>query len=91
MKTICVLDDGETWSEVGYRVKLTDEQFKRICEGEHPRWVVPEKLWAQEAVLHTVVAEVQQEIEPGAHVTIWKDEYQIVVEGNVPTNYARSK
>ena len=38
--TIHVLDDGETWSDDGFVLELTEAQYKRVCEGEHPRDVV---------------------------------------------------
>ena len=41
--TIHCLDDGETWSGDCYEIELTQEQYKRVCEGEKPRNVVPEQ------------------------------------------------
>ena len=38
--TIHVLDDGETWSGDGCVLELTEAQYNRVCEGEHPRDVV---------------------------------------------------
>jgi len=38
--TIHVLDDGETWAGDGCVLELTEAQYNRVCEGEHPRDVV---------------------------------------------------
>ncbi len=35
-KMIVVLDDGETWTEGGYIVSLTEEAYKEVCEGRKP-------------------------------------------------------
>ena len=40
--TICVLDDGETWSGEGFTIEVSDKQYQRICNGEKPRDVVPD-------------------------------------------------
>ena len=39
-RTICVLDDGETWSGDGFTIEITDAEYQRICSGEKPRWVI---------------------------------------------------
>lgn len=39
--TICVLDDGETWSGEGFTIEVSSKQYQRICDGENPHEVVP--------------------------------------------------
>ena len=38
--TICVLDDGETWSGEGFTIEVTNAEYQRICDGEKPHEVV---------------------------------------------------
>lgn len=39
--TIVCLDDGETWAGEGYHLDLTNDEYKRIMNGEKVRNVVP--------------------------------------------------
>ena len=32
-RRIVVLDDGETWSDAGYVVEVTDKAYAEICDG----------------------------------------------------------
>ena len=47
----------------------------------------PEHIFASRSSTVNRIREIQSGLEEGDQVVIWKDEYQISKDGNVPTNY----
>ena len=45
-RRIVVLSDGETWTESGYVVEVTDKAYEEICDGRK----VKHMLWPGEGV-----------------------------------------
>ena len=93
--TIHVLDDGETWSGDGFVLELTEAQYKRVCEGEHPCDVVPDRegddydedledcpMYAPKPAPETIATLASAQYEIGDYLLLSRSGEVLAVSGN---------